>query len=287
MATKSIKTRNRIQLTIMYIILTLVAFLAMLPLLYMISTSLKTYGQTVTRVASSPLDPMFWPKWGEFQFVNYKIAWNEGIGRYFLNSIIISSITTFGVFLTTIPSAFAFSKMKFPGRDTLFAILLTTLMIPETVLTIPNFLTVSSLGWMDKLPALTVPFIASAFYIFLLRQFFSQVPNALLEAARIDGASNFRSMISIAVPLARGPLFTIGFLAFTGAWNALQWPLVVTLTEQWKPLTVGLMKFLSEAGPESQLRMAGAAIALIPVVIVYIMAQKQITEAITRSGVKG
>ena len=132
-----------------------------------------------------------------------------------------------------------------------------------------------------------MPFVASAFYIFMLRQFFSQIPDAILESARIDGAGSFRSMLYIAVPLSKGPLFTIGFLGFTGARNSLQWPMVVTLTDRWRPLTVGLLKFLSEAGPESQLRMAGAAIALAPVVAVYIAAQRQITDAISRSGVKG
>lgn len=271
----------------LYPILTVVALLALLPLMYMTSTSLKTYGETITRVSSSPFHPDFWPRPDNLQFVNYSIAWSEGIGAYFFNSVLISSLTTVGILLTTIPAAFAFSKLQISGRDTLFSILLVTLMIPETVFTIPNFLTIRALGWIDSLAALTVPFMASAFYIFLLRQFFNQIPNALLESARIDGAGNVRSMTSIAVPLARAPIFTIAFLGFTGAWNALQWPLVVTLTDTWRPLTVGLLQFLSDAGPESQLRMAGAAIALIPVVIVYICAQRQITDSITRSGVKG
>jgi len=259
----------------------------MLPLLYMVATSLKTYGETVTRVSSNPFHPFFWPKWNNLQFVNYLVSWQEGIGSYFRNSVIISTVTTLGILVTSIPAAYAFSKLRFWGKNTLFTILLLTLMIPETVLTIPNYLTVAALGWIDSLAALTVPFMAGAFYIFLLRQFFSQIPNALLESARIDGATNFRTMISISIPLVKGPLFTISFLGFTGAWNALQWPLVVTLTETWRPLTVGLLKFMSEAGPESQLRMAGAAIALLPIVLVYIVAQKQITDAITQSGVKG
>ena len=280
-------SQKRLHRIMLYVLLSLGGFIALLPLMYMFSTSLKTYGQTVTRVSSSPFHPDFWPPLNALQFQNYQIAWSEGIGQYFSNSVIISTMTTIGILLTSIPAAYAFSKIRFKGRDTLFTILLITLMIPETVLTIPNFLTVKNLGWIDQLAGLTVPFMASAFFIFLLRQFFNQIPNALLESARMDGAGNFRNMLFIAVPLIRAPLFTVIFLGFTGAWNALQWPLVITLTDRWRPLTVGLLKFLSEAGPESHLRMAAASIALLPVVIIYIIAQKQITEAITQSGIKG
>jgi ABC-type glycerol-3-phosphate transport system permease component len=160
-------------------------------------------------------------------------------------------------------------------------------MIPETVLLIPNFLIVSRFGWIDTLAGLTVPFFASAFFIFLLRQFFSQIPNAIVESARIDGSSHFGILVGIVVPLSRAPLFTLSFLAFNGAWNALQWPLVVTQTPTWRPITVGLTKYITEAGPQTQLRMAGALIALVPTVLVYLVAQRQITEAIANTGMKG
>ncbi len=271
----------------LYILISLAAFIALLPLMYMLSTSLKTYGQTITRVSSSPFHPNFWPPLNALQFQNYQIAWNEGIGRYFINSSIVSSVTVIGVLLTSVPAAYAFSKIPFKGKNVLFIVLLTTLMIPETVLTIPNFLTIRNLGWFNTLPALTAPFMGSAFFIFLLRQFFNQLPNSFLESARIDGAGTFRTMIFIALPLIRAPLFTTIFLSFTGAWNALQWPLVITNSDTWRPLTVGLLKFLSEAAAESHLRMAASSIALIPVILVYIVAQRHITEAITYSGIKG
>jgi ABC-type glycerol-3-phosphate transport system permease component len=129
--------------------------------------------------------------------------------------------------------------------------------------------------------------MASAFYIFLLRQFFAQLPSELLESARIDGAGHTRSFFSIVLPLSGAPLFTVAFLAFIGSWNSLQWPLVATRTERWRPLTVGLTSFITEAGPQNQLRMAGAMIAVVPVVLLYFFAQKQFTEAIARSGIKG
>jgi ABC-type glycerol-3-phosphate transport system permease component len=129
--------------------------------------------------------------------------------------------------------------------------------------------------------------MGSAFFIFMLRQFFNQIPNAVIESAVIDGCSHSRILWSIAVPLTKAPIFTVGFLAFHGAWNALQWPLVVTQTDKWRPIAVGLTRFVTEAGPESQLRLAGAVIAILPILIIYMIAQRQITEAIARTGMKG
>lgn len=271
---------------LLYAILIAGAFVAVLPFLYMTANSLKTYGETVTRTAAFPFNPAFWPKVP--QWVNYQTAWSEAnLSRYFFNSVVIASATVAGIIITSALAAFAFSKLKFAGRDTVFTILLATLMIPETVLLIPNFLMVSRLGWVDTLWALTVPFMGSAFFIFLLRQFFNQVPDTLLESARIDGANHLGMLIRIVMPLSRAPLFTVGFLGFTGAWNALQWPLVVTRSPQWRPISVGLITFLQEAAAMIHLRLAGSMIALAPVVLVYVIAQRQITEAVARTGLKG
>ena len=278
------RTTNK---TVLYAILVAGAMVAILPFLYMLSNSLKTYGETVTRVNPIPFSPEFWPKMLQWQ--NYGEAWlaGGGLGRNFLNSIVIGAVTLVGLLITTTLSAYAFSKLDFAARDLIFTVMLMTLMIPETVLLIPNFIMISRLGWVDKLAGLTVPFMASAFFIFLIRQFFNQIPNALVESARMDGASHLFILSKIFLPLTRAPIFTMSFLGFTGAWNALQWPLVVTQTPKWRPISVGLTKFISEAGPETHLRMAGAVIALLPVVIVYIIAQRQITEAISRTGMKG
>ena len=273
--------------TALYVVLVIGAMVAILPFLYMLSNSLKTYSETVTRVSPIPFSPKFWPK--SPQLINYSVAWltGGGLGRNFVNSVVISSVTLVGLFFTTLLSAYAFSKLDFAAKDFIFATMLVTLMIPETVLLIPNFIMISRLGWVDKLAGLTVPFMASAFFIFLIRQFFNQIPNALVESARMDGATHFFVLRKIFLPLTKAPVFTMSFLGFTGAWNALQWPLVVTQTPKWRPISVGLTKFISEAGPQTNLRMAGAVIALMPVVIVYIIAQRQITEAISRTGMKG
>lgn len=282
-----IRSNRMITRIALYTVLTIGAFVAILPFLYMLANSLKTYSETVTRVSAIPFDPRFWPK--KPMWENYSRAWTTGggLGRAFLNTIVIAFTTLSGVVVTSSFAAYAFSKLEFPGKSVIFSITLATLMIPETVLLIPNFIVIATLGWVDKLAALTVPFMASAFFIFLLRQFFNQVPTALMESARMDGASHAYILTRIFMPLSRAPMFTVSFLAFTGAWNALQWPLVVTQTPKWRPISVGLTKFITEAGPETHLRMAGAMIALLPVIVVYGIAQRQITEAISRTGLKG
>ena len=267
-------------------LLVLGALVCLMPFLFMASTSLKTTGETITRNSPIVLDPGFWPsvpQWG-----NYVRAWTTArFSLYFRNSLVIAALTVAGATATSSLAAYAFAKIRFAGAGPLFAVFLATLVIPESVTLVPSFIVITRLGWYDTLAGLTVPFTASAFSIFLLRQFFAQLPNELLESARIDGAGHGRTFLSIALPLSRAPLFTVAFLAFIGSWNSLQWPLVATRSERWRPITVGLTTFITEAGPQNELRMAGAMIAVLPVVLAYFLAQKQFTEAIARSGIKG
>jgi len=270
----------------LYAALSLGGLVCVLPFLYMASTSLKSSAETITRVSPLPFVPDFWPT--VLRWSNYGEAWTRAsFSLYFRNSIITAAVTVAGVIVTSSFAAYAFAKIRFPGSRQVFAVLLATLIIPESVYLVPNFIIVTRLGWYDTLAALTVPFMASAFFIFLLRQFFAQIPNELVESGRIDGAGHARSLVSIVLPLSGAPLFTVTFLAFVGSWNSLQWPLVATRTPRWRPITVGLTTFISDAGPENQLIMAGAVIAILPVVLLYFVAQKQFTEAIARSGIKG
>jgi ABC-type glycerol-3-phosphate transport system permease component len=270
----------------LFLVLLLGAFVAILPFLFMGSTSLKTVAETITRVSPLPFRRDFWPSAPQWE--NYVFAWTHAsFGLYFRNSVITAALTVAGVLLTSSLAAYAFAKIRFAGSRLLFLLLLATLIIPESVYLVPNFIIVTRLGWTDRLASLVVPFAASAFYIFLLRQFFAQLPTELLESSRLDGAGHLRSLFSVVLPLSRAPLFTVAFLAFIGSWNALQWPLVVTHTPRWRPITVGLTTFISDAGPENQLRMAGAMIAILPIMLLYFIAQKQFTEAIARSGIKG
>jgi ABC-type glycerol-3-phosphate transport system permease component len=270
----------------LYAILVVGAIVCLLPFFFMASTSLKTRGETFTRNSAILLDPRFWPTVP--QWSNYLQAWTTArFSLYFRNSLVIALLTVAGVTASSSLAAYAFAKIRFVGSRQIFAAFIATLMIPESVTLVPSFIVVTRLGWYDTLAGLTVPFMASAFSVFLLRQFFAQLPNELLESARIDGAGHLRSFLSLGLPLSRAPLFTVAFLAFVGSWNSLQWPLVVTRSERWRPITVGLTTFITEAGPQNELRMAGAMIAVIPVVLAYLVAQKQFTEAIARSGIKG
>ena len=268
-----------------YTFLSLAGAVTVLPFFFVVSHALKTYAETVTRVDPNPFSAEFWP--ADPQWVNFAVAWaTQDLGRAFFNTVLISILTVTGVLATSALAAYALAKLRFPGREALFSVILVSLMIPDTVTLIPNFLVVSSLGWIDSLAALTVPFMASGFAIFLLRQFFRQVPEALRETAALDGCSHLLILRHVMLPLSRAPLFTVAFLELLNSWNSLQWPLVVTHTATWRPISIALSRFITEAGPETQLRMAGALIAMAPLVLVYLFAQKQITDAVAATGIK-
>jgi ABC-type glycerol-3-phosphate transport system permease component len=267
-----------------YLILGIGAFLALIPFIWMVSTSLKSLGEA--------LGTAFFPS--ELHWENYAEAWRKALfSEYFLNSLLITSITLVGEITFSVLAAYAFARIKFPGRDLIFTIMLSTIMIPAMVFIIPNFLTVTWLGrigpipWINNWPALTIPFMGSIFSIFLLKQFFSQIPDELFDAAQMDGAGHLRFLWKVVLPLSKAPLMVILVLSFIGTWNSLAWPMLVTNTPDWRPISVGLMNFVNEAGQEINLTMAGAFITIIPILIIYFFTQKQFTESISRSGLKG
>ena len=270
---------------LLYLILILGAIVAILPFFWMVSTSLMTLGETINR--------QWLPKVPQLE--NYSEAWTEAnFAKYFFNSVIITFVTIAGLLTTSILSGYAFGRIKFFGKNVLFALLLATMMIPESVTMIPNFLMIRGDilplpggSWLNTLPALTVPFIANAFSIFLLRQFFMRIPDELWDAARMDGAGHFRFLIQICLPISKAPVLTVMIFAFIGSWNAFLWPLLVTTKAVWRPIMVGLWTFVTEAGPETNLLMAGAVITIIPILILYFLTQKQFTEGIATTGLKG
>ncbi len=277
-------THSNVLKTLTYLLLILGAFISLVPFVYMISTSLKTIGEA--------LGTSFFPKVPQFE--NYLVAWQRAnFSRYFLNSVKITAISLVGSVSISILAAYGFARIDFPGRDLIFGIILSTMMIPAMVIIIPNFLTVTWLGrigplkWINNWPALTIPFMGSVFNIFLLRQFFAQIPDELFDAARIDGSGHLRFLFQVVLPLSKAPLMVILVLTFIGSWNSLAWPLLVTNTADWRPISVGLMNFVSEAGQEFHYIMAGAFITIIPILIIYFFTQKQFTESIARSGLKG
>ena len=281
--------RYKIGRILLYFFLTFGAIVALTPFVYMILGSLLTRGEMMNR--------KIWPKDPVAGLQNYVQAWNEAnFNEYFVNSVLITTITITGMLFVCVLAAYAFSRIKFPGRDLIFGIFLATMMIPETILLIPNFLIVNRLDklmrpiglpWLNNWPSLTIPFMASVFAIFLMRQFFTGIPEELWDAARIDGAGHVRFLIQVVLPLSKAVLFTVIIFQFIGSWNALVWPLVVTSKPDWRPIAVGLYSFISEAGPELQLMLAGAVITTAPVLILYFFTQKQFTEGIATTGLKG
>ncbi len=283
-ATLYYRLRHWILRGLLYILLIGGAVIAMLPFFWMLSTSLMTLGEAI--------NGQWLPKVPQWH--NYIVAWKEAnFSEYFVNSIQITLITLAGELTFSILAAYAFARIRFPGRDVLFGVLLSTMMIPAMVLVIPNFLTVTWLGrvgpikWINNWPALTIPFMGSVFSIFLLRQFFAQIPDDLFDAAQIDGAGHWQFLWHVALPLVKAPILVITVLSFIGSWNALAWPLLVTNNPEWRPIAVGLYTFIDEAGSELNLQMAGSVITILPILFLYFLTQLQFTESIARSGLKG
>jgi len=272
-------------LTMTYVVLIVGAFFALAPFLYTLSVSLMNLTEASSGTRLFPANP---------QWANYTVAWDQaGFSRYFFNSVKIVLITVTGEIIFCTLAAYAFARMEFPGKSFIFSLLLATLMLPEAVIWVPNFITVSWLGragpipWINNWPALTIPFMASAFGIFLLRQFFQQIPNELWDSAQIDGAGHLRYLTQIIVPLSRAPLMTLVLFGFIASWNSLAWPLLVTTTPDWRPISYGLLAFLDEAGAQVHLQMAGAMITMAPILIVYFFTQRTFIEGIASTGIKG
>lgn len=269
---------------IIYIVLIVGAIVAIIPFLLTVSVSLMNLSESGGRTLLPST-----PQWG-----NYERAWRDArFGLYFWNSVRIAAITVSGQVVFSTLAAYAFARMSFPAKDFLFALLLSTLILPEAITWVPNFITVVWLGrvtpvtWINNWPALTIPFMASAFSILLLRQFFQQIPEELWDSARIDGAGHIRYLWTVVVPLSRAALVTIVLFSFIGSWNALAWPILVTTTPDWRPISYGLLSFLDESGAQNHLRMAGAVITILPLLVLYFFTQKQFTEGIATTGLKG
>ena len=267
-----------------YLVLIVGAVIAIVPFLATISISLMN----LTEATSQTFLP------STLQWGNYVEAWQDAdFSEFFFNSLQLALITVAGEVVFGVLAAYAFARMEFPGKNLLFGLFLATLTLPQAITWVPNFLTVSWLGkvtpfqWIDNWPALTVPFMASAFGIFLLRQFFQQIPEELWDSAQIDGAGHFRYLWKIVIPLSKAPILILALFGFLGSWDSLAWPILVTRSLEWRPISYGLQSFLQEAGSFVHLQMAGAIITILPILVIYFFTQRQFIEAMTRSGLKG
>lgn len=264
---------------LVYLLLALGAAGMLLPFFWMITTSFKDPIEVLR------MPPVWIPS--QIRFENYVLAWHAApFARYFANSFFVAIFSTLGEVITSIFAAYAFAKMNFLGREVLFTILLGTLMIPGEMLLVPNYITITSLGWHDTYQALIIPWVASVFSIFLLRQFFRTIPDEFWDAARIDGCSRTRYLWRVLVPLSRPAIFTVALFAFIGSWNAYLWPLIMTNRAEMRTVPVGLQVFSMEVGTAYEQLMAASTLAIIPILILFLLTQRQFIQGVARTGLK-
>jgi sn-glycerol 3-phosphate transport system permease protein len=209
------------------------------------------------------------------------------IGRYLLNSFIVSTLVVIGQLLTASLAAYAFSFLVFRGRQVLFFLFLSTLMIPWEATIIPNYITIRSIGWLDTYQGLAVPFMATAFGTFLLRQAFLQIPRELWDAARIDGASTFRFLVSTVIPLSRPVLGTVAIYGFLSTYNQYFWPLLITNQTLMRTTQVGIAQLRFEESLRWGLVMAGVIMVAVPTLALLVIGQRQLIRGLTAGAVKG
>ena len=273
---------RRFQRLFWNVVLVTFAALMVAPVLWMVSTSLKPEADTVSKTLHwIPQHPTLGSYRELFTSVN-----DFPVGRWFLNSMFISLTGTVLVLAVTSMAAYALSRLRFRGREGLFRIILATLMVPAPVTLIPVFVIITRLGLFDRYPALILPGGASAFGVFLLRQFFLGIPMELEEAAFLDGASHLRVFWSIMVPLCKPALGTLAIFTFIGFWNDFAWPLIVTNDLSMRTLPVGLAIFQGQYTTRYAMTMAAAVLATLPMLVAFLIFQKNITEGIAMTGLK-
>jgi len=261
----------------------ILAALWAIPVLWMILTSLKPESQIVT------MPPRILPDY--FTFENYvkvlTIPRGVDLIRSFLNSLIVAGVGTALVLLVDILAAYPLARMKFPGRDALFFLIVASLIVPHEILLIPNYITVWRLEWLNSLLALIVPPVASGFGVFLLRQFFLSIPSELEDAARIDGCSRLRILWSIVLPVSGGAIATLAIFTFLFYWNDFTWPYIVVNSAEVMTLPVALIQFRGDYFSEYGQLMSGAFVSALPAILIFLVAQRLIIRSITLTGLKG
>ena len=265
-----------------YAFLILVAVSVLFPFYWMVISSLKSLEEYRLSV------PTFWPR--EIQWYNYVDAFTTAkLGVLFMNTLYVGVVSTIISLVITVLTAFAFARLEFKGKETLFAALLATMMIPGELFTITNYSTVTKLGWMNHFVVLIVPFLVSIFYIYLLRQNFLQIPNELYLAAKVDGTSDLKYLWKVMVPLSLPTLISITILKMMSAWNSYIWPRLVANDAAHQMITNGLRNAFRDTAGEINypVQMAAVAIVSAPLFLVFIFLRKYIMSGVSRSGIKG
>ena len=263
-----------------YVFLIIGALIMVFPFYWMITGAFKTSLEI----------QMFPPQWlpSSFSFDNFTEALEKApFATYFLYSVIamVSSVTICTI--TTILGAFAFSKLNFPGRHIIFGLLLGLMMVPFEMIVITNYRTIIDWGIYNTILALIIPFTSSIFYMYILKGFFDSIPDSLYQAARVDGCSNWKYLWRVMVPIAKPSLVTIILLNAIASWNSFLWPMLAVVDKELRTLPFGLYAFVSEGGAKTELMMAASTMIVIPMIILFIFARKQIVNGVARGGIKG
>lgn len=274
--------RSPVGTLLLYAILLIMSVIILAPLLWMISTSFKTSGDATS------LPPAWIPP--EPTTEAYTTLFSDPqapVLRWLANSVLVAVLHTVLVLITAAMAAYPLARMPFRGRNIVFAVIIATLFVPGFVFLMPNYLIVDSFDWLDSIWALVVPGAASAFGVFFLRQFFVSLPEALEEAALIDGANRVQIFFRVVLPLSKAPLATLGVLSFLGSWNDFLWPLYVLFTPERLTLPAGLATLRGAYATDYPAIMAGAALASVPVLILFAFVQRYVIAGVARSGLKG
>jgi len=263
-----------------YLVLTLGVGATLTPFVWMLVGSVKTQGELLRR------PPTWWPQAPTME--NFAVWFGElHIGQFFLNSVVVAGFTVLGNMLFCSMVGYALAKLDFAGKRLLFALVLLTLMVPGLVTFVPLFVVVSKLGLVSTYPALILPFLAGPLGVFLMRQFIMGIPDALIEAARIDGAGEIRIFARIVLPLCGAPLATLAILTFLGSWNNFLWPLVVAQTEDMYTLPVALSLYSTGQNATNYgVLLAGSVLVITPVLALFVALQRYFTQGIALTGVK-
>ena len=265
-----------------YAFLIVMALIVLFPFYWMLISSVKTLEEYRLSI------PTFWPQ--KIMLSNYVEAFTTAnLGQLFMNTLYVGIVSTLLSLVITILCAFAFARLEFKGKETLFGLMLATMMIPGELFTITNYQTVTNLGWLNSFTVLIVPFLVSVFYIYLLRQNFMQIPNELYLAAKVDGTSDIKYLCKVMIPLALPTLISITILKMMGAWNSYIWPRLVANDEAHRLITNGLRNaFTASTGDVNYpVQMAAVAIVSAPLFMVFIFLRKYIMAGVSRSGIKG
>jgi multiple sugar transport system permease protein len=272
---------DRLLLVVAYVVLIAVTLVMFVPFAFTVVTSLKTNQETNNLTFAS----LLWPENPTLEA--YRTVFDADVGRWFFNSAFVAAMWVFGRCVFDTMAGYAFARMQFPGRQLVFLAILSTLMVPGIVLIIPRFIILDRLNLLNSYGALTIPFVSSAFGIFLMKQFFESIPAELEEAARVDGANRFRMFAQIILPNTMPALITLTIFTFQASWNAFLEPLIYISNSDFYTLPLGLAFFRYEFKTDWPTQMAIAVITTVPIAIFFIIFQRYFVESNTSSGIKG